>query len=374
MRHEKAAPSLFLWRINLKNYQKSMEHQKNPLFLTSASIAVFALLITGCASATPIEPAQSSEPVATEEQQQPQASPKFSDPWPTQVNNYELKSTALFQTYKFFDEIRKPDCGIGYKLHLGEHFLDVHKPLVDDLTRSITEIFCDYLKQPLIIIGGSNDFVMQTVAENSYPSDEFGGICGYKVEDDSGAACAFYGVAWIGKSWGTLPKPEGQRATLAAHEIFHLVHDGLDPDSASQSNPPGHPFFRPVWFIEGAGEYFGSSVASYLELNPYGTGAPTDINGEFLDVAYLSDLEGLEIRGERAFGNENYFSGKRAIEYMIASKGVEAVLDIWVKMGGGMNFYDAFENAMGLSLSDFYAKFAEMHSQLYGSDYVTGNF
>jgi hypothetical protein len=290
------------------------------------------------------------------------------------VTNEELTQTALFRAYEFFDETQKPDCSIGYDLHLGEPILEEHKPLIDNLVGSVTGIFCDYLKKPLVVIGGDNDFVLETVAENSYRSDEFGGVCGYKVEDDSGAACAFFGTAWIGKSWGLSTEANGHKAALAAHEMFHLVHDGLDPDSASQTFPPGHPTFRPVWFIEGAGEFFGSSVASYLDLNPYGTGSPRATDGTALEVSYLSDLEYLEVRRDRAWGNENYFSGKRALEYMIASKGPEDVLEIWVKMGKGMNFYKAFKGAMGISLGDFYDKFEAMHSQLYNSEFVSGSY
>ena len=349
--------------------------KNNQLFLSLfSSIAGISLVVTGCAPVVVTDPSSEPEPTLTEEVWEPQASAKFSSPWPTQVTNEELTDTALFRTYEFFDENQKPDCSVGYNLHLGEPILAEHKPLIEGFIDSITDIYCDYLKEPLVVIGGNNNFVLETVAENSYRSDEFGGVCGYKVEDDSGAACAFFGTAWIGKSWGPSPQPNGQKAALAAHEVFHLVHDGLDPDSASQTFPPGHPTFRPVWFIEGAGEFFGSSVASYLDFNPYGTGSPRSADGKALEVSYLSDLEYLEVRRDRAWGNENYFSGKRALEYMVASQGVEAVLDIWVNLGKGMNFYKSFKKAMGISLNDFYDKFEEMHSQLYSSELVTGNY
>lgn len=167
---------------------------------------------------------------------------------------------------------------------------------------------------------------------------------------------------------------EGRRIMIAAHEIFHLIHDGLDPDAAGQSPPPGTPNFRPVWYIEGGGEFFGRIIASYLDLYPYDRFTPTDRSGAFLDVSYLSDLELLEVSQQRAFGIENYFSGQRAMEFMVASMGMGAVLEVWENLGTGMNFYQAFESAMGITVEDFYEKFNAMHTNLYATDLVTNEY
>jgi hypothetical protein len=308
----------------------------------------------------------------------PEASEKFDLPWPTDVTIDELINTALYRSNEFFDDVRVPDCVVPYRLHLGDPMLDVHKPMVEELVLNTTELFCDYLDSELIVIGGNYDYVLEVMAENQYPGDEFGGVCGFPVENDYASACAYKGVAWIGSSWGrTLGGEvftEGRRITIAAHEIFHLIHDGLDPNAAGQSPPPGSPNFRPVWYIEGGGEFFGRIIASYLDLYPYDRFTPTDRSGLFLDVSYLSDLELLEVSQQRAFGTENYFSGQRAMEYMVASKGVGAVLQVWENLGEGMNFYEAFESAMGLTVEEFYEKFRTMHTNLYETDLVTNEY
>lgn len=356
-------------------------------------LSVVAFLIAGCTTSNSVpatevdaeaveqvavEPDSSSAPALPTPRWAPEASSKFDSPWPTNVTIDELINTALYRSNEFFDEVRVPNCVVPYRLHLGEPMLDVHKPMVEDLVLNTTELFCDYLNSELIVIGGNYDYVLEVMAENQYPGDDFGGVCGYPVENDYASACAYKGVAWIGINWGRMRGgevfTEGRRITIAAHEIFHLIHDGLDPDAAGTSPPPGTPNFRPVWYIEGGGEFFGRIIASYLELYPYDRFTPTDRSGAFLEVSYLSDLELLEVSQQRAFGTENYFSGQRAMEYMVASKGMGAVLEVWENLGEGMNFYQAFEKAMGITVEEFYEKFEAMHTNLYATDLVTNDY
>lgn len=200
----------------------------------------------------------------------PEASAEFDSPWPADVTYDELINTAMYRSNEFFDQARVPGCSIPYRLHMGEPMADVHKPMVEELVVNTTELFCDYLDSELIVIAGWYDYVLEVMAENEYPADQYGGVCGYLVEQDYATACASKGVAWIGINWGGKRRgevvTEGRRITIAAHEIFHLIHDGLDPAAAGQSPPPGTPNFRPVWFIEGGGEFFGRMIADYLGL------------------------------------------------------------------------------------------------------------
>lgn len=356
-------------------------------------LMVSALLVAACSSpeTAPIEVTQ--EVVAAENSSEteeprtpslptprwrPEASAEFDSPWPADVTYDELINTAMYRSNEFFDQARVPGCPIPYRLHLGDPMSEAHKPMVEELVVNTTELFCNYLDSELIVIAGWYDYVLEVMAEYEYPADQYGGVCGYLVEQDYAMACAVKGVAWIGINWGGKRHgevvTEGRRVTIAAHELFHLVHDQLDPVVGGQSPPPWHPNFRPVWFNEGGSEFFGRMIADYLGLYPYDRFTPTDRSGSFLEVSYLSDLEFLEVTQQQAFGTENYFSGQRAMEYMIASKGVGAVLNVWENLGQGMDFYEAFEVAMGITLADFYEKFRVMHSNLYVTDLVTNEY
>ena len=222
-------------------------------------LSVVAFLIAGCSTSNSVpatevdaeaveqvavEPDSSSAPALPTPRWAPEASSKFDSPWPTDVTIDELINTALYRSNEFFGEVRVPNCVVPYRLHLGEPMLDVHKPMVEDLVLNTTELFCDYLNSELIVIGGNYDYVLEVMAENQYPGDDFGGVCGYPVENDYASACAYKGVAWIGINWGRMRGgevfTEGRRITIAAHEIFHLIHDGLDPDAPALVHPREH--------------------------------------------------------------------------------------------------------------------------------------
>lgn len=300
-------------------------------------------------------------------------SAKFNTPWPVDVTREELINSALYNSHEFFDLGKGSDCNKPYNLHLGDPISGESAEITTKLVSDTVGMYCDYLTEPINVIGGNYDFTKDVVSTEGYPSDEFGGVCGLSDVDDFAGACAYKGTAWF-PMVSTLRngevKIEGRRLTIAAHEIFHLVHDQMDPDSNGRIPPPGHEFFRPVWFVEGGGEFFGRITASYLNLYPYDKFTPTDRSGMFLDVEYLSNLELLEVRQNKAFGTENYYSGQVAMEYMIASKGVGSVFQVWLNMGEGIDFYNAFESAMGITVEEFYGLFSTMHANLYDTNLV----
>lgn len=338
-------------------------------------LQVTALTLTGCSSGlidrqseTATAPLESEQRKDVKESPTPSA--KFATPWPTEVTGNELTNTALFETYKYFDATRNSNCGAEYNVHLGNPILDSHKPRIELFVDQTIEIFCDHFKNPVIVIGGNNDFVLSTVAENNYQSDEYGGLCGYEVPNDSNGGCAFYDMVWIGSSWGSADNPMPVRYAIVAHEIFHVVQYNLDPEPGAQIPGPGHPLFRPVWFIEGAGDFFGRAVASYLELFPYSREVPRDQAAEYLEVSYLSDLDLLEEWQDRGSRGENYFSGQRAMEYIISSKGAEALIELTKQLGSGVDFESAFEATMDISVPEFYSKFQALFKNLYRTNLV----
>lgn len=336
------------------------------------------LLLQGCSSPVSDSNSVPSDVEEAEEDYKynPKLSPVFDEPWPTDVTRQELIETALYKSFDYMDKIRIEKCPIKGDLFIDDTVIPEHVPVIEKLTFETTSVFCNYLTTDFSVIAGGYEFVKDVVASEGLPSDEFGGVCGYSISpnQDSGRACAVLGVAWIGKGLGTkrrgtLITDEHAVATVT-HELFHLVHDSIDPGPASQSPPPGHPFYRPIWLTEGGGEFFGRLLPRYFDLQEYGGFTPTDRSGGFLEVSYLSDLSGLEIRRTEAGGSENYYSGQIALEYIAASVGMENLMGVWVRMGQGEKFEIAFKKAVGLSIPEFYEKFATMHDNLYDGDLV----
>jgi hypothetical protein len=303
----------------------------------------------------------------------PEISSAFDSPWPTDVSRLELVNTALYKSFEYFDSIKKSNCQLSPKIFGGDPMPPDHVKVLEDIVQQMTSVFCNYLSDEFYVIGGNYKFIKKTIRSENIPGDYEKG-CGQNGKIPF-SACAFAQIASITNIGDTRKGQtfiEDRKLTIAAHEVFHVIHDQIDPDPGGQIPPRGQEFFRPVWFIEGGGEFFGRLMPYYFGLiDHYGTFTPSTRYGEPVQKALLGDLEFLEIRRQVADGTENYYAGQIALEYITASLGMEALLDIWVRMGDGQSFDSAFESVTGLDTKKFYAKFKTLHDNLYAGDVVT---
>lgn len=352
----------------------------------SSSIAALAcasvLVLTGCADVLNTGNADDGKSPAGASSTGnfvPRPSPAFESEWPVSISREELVETALYRLFSDLDSIRNDDCSLKYESFYGDPMLEEHHYLVDSVAEGMISSYCSYMTNDIQVIAGNYDFVKRVVSEQGFESDKFGGVCGYDLKEDHAMACIWHNLAWVGISMGSKrqgePFIEDRRLTIAAHEIFHIVHEQIDPyssvskgtcdrdDAAPETN--GDRCFRPTWFVEGAGEFFGRAMTQYLGLQNYATFVPNDRSGLFMDAEYLSDLGIQSIRGNVAGGVEAYYSGAIATEYLIANIGLINYLDIWKQMGQGASFFDALENAAGIGTPEFYQKFRDLHLGLY---------
>lgn len=304
---------------------------------------------------------------------EPRLSDAFQTLWPTDVSRTELIETALYKMFRDLDSIRNDDCPVQPKIFTSEPFLPEHLGLLEEISFGMVSSFCRYLSDDIPIIAGRYDYLKEVLRSEGLPTDEFGGNCGNEVMNEASSGCAAFGSVWTGIQLGSIregkPFVEDRRLTIAAHEIMHNIHDQINP-----RGEPGLGSCRgainfacagPVWLYEGAGEYFGRAMTQYLGLQNYDTFVPTDRNGFFIAGEYLSDLDFLTTRRNKGFGVENYYSGQIAMEMLIANKGLLPVLGIWEGMDSGLDFPDAFESSIGISLERFYDIFAKFHNRIY---------
>ena len=336
---------------------------------------IIAFLLQGCAPANEGSIPQPSPSLVTKPHRyNPVLSTAFSEPWPTDITRQELIDTALYRSFEFLDTLPNGSCEIEINTYYQDNWVQEQVDLVDSTSRRMLELFCGYLSEDAHVIGGDYDFVKETVAKENLWKDKFGGICGYDVIHDSGTACAAYGIAWVGQQVGTVRRgefiPEPTRVNFVTHELFHLIHDDIDSKPGPNIPGPGDPLFRPVWLFEGAGQFFGALIPKYFGMQDYQTFLPYDRSGRFMEVSYLSDLATMETWQKRGGSSENYYTGLVAHEYIAASVGLEPLINIWVLMNDGESFEQAFENVTGISKEEFYAKFAEMHENLYDGELV----
>ncbi len=150
------------------------------------------------------------------------------------------------------------------------------------------------------------------------------------------------GLNSAGLGWASVGTGE---SAIIPHEIFH-IWQGAAKKKVSDNNPdPSRPENPPVWFDEGSAEFFGEVMFSKV------TGAY-----EGSKVPYKS-YRLMDYRTRDLDWGLPYSLGRLASEYIVASKGMEKFLDINFKIGQGQDFPSAFENALGISLKDFYDKF-----------------
>lgn len=327
-----------------------------------AALAVAAVLLQGCSSpeATPESVPPEAEETVLENNYNPRISQAFDEPWPTNVTRQEIIETALYKTFAFMDEVRVDSCPVNAKVFISEKVLEEHIPIVEKISIEMNLVFCDYLTEDITIVSGGYDFLKEVVEAENLPKDEFDGICGYELLRSryTSTGCASQSVAWSGVplSIRGLSRLNGDAVAIIPHEIFHLVQDSADPGQSGVNQGKAENFYRPVWWIEGGGEYMGRLTPRYFEIQDYAIG-PVDSS--------FSNLESFEFWGESFTGsNDHYYAGQMALEYITASAGFGAVMETLVLLGGGAEFEVAFEKALGISVASFYEKFALMNDNL----------
>jgi hypothetical protein len=164
----------------------------------------------------------------------------------------------------------------------------------------------------------------------------------------------------------------GDGSSLLAHEYFHLIQYQLSNSARKHTIRDGgaataHLF--PAWFAEGTAEFAGFSIAALAmdsqywqgraAMNTYGIGDPAANRNALVDA---------EIRtytGTQPNGPVNpYMIGRTATEYLVASAGFQAMLDVWLTFKETKNFEKSFEKAIGITKEEFYEKFEKVRTKL----------
>jgi hypothetical protein len=281
----------------------------------------------------------------------------FETPWPSGFTRRELADTALAKTYAFLDQRTKGASDDLLKIVYQDTVLQVHQEWGTELARLTIDSFADYLSgDTLLVVGTEGEFFVETLkVEGAALMPGFEQCC-YQ-----GPA----GIAYKGTSWVSLPDildseplPGAQATAIIPHELFHNVQDSLDKGPGSQSLPPEHEMYRPMWLIEGSAEFIGFAVVDYNENWTY-------FADRFAVTGRDQVLAGEEdfLLGRYELNNGDYRAytyGALATEYIIASVGIEPLMNIWKLAGQGASFEDAFEEALGISVQDFYAAYDAM--------------
>lgn len=137
------------------------------------------------------------------------------------------------------------------------------------------------------------------------------------------------------------------------HEIFHIWQKAVYKRVNDNNLDPSNELNPPVWLDEGGASFFGSLIFSKSSKN-YWVPRVALYKWNLKDYVTRNMDPGLP-----------YSLGHLASEYIVASKGMDKFLAIYSNVGAGQDFPSAFENALGISLSNFYEKFNKnLHKML----------
>jgi len=289
----------------------------------------------------------------------------FATPWPKQFTRDTQTNTALAKSYAFFDS-NASAVGVGPRLTMA-----LQSTVPAEYEGSLAEAgevllgaFSPYAQQEHhLFIGSSVDWLIEQAEKrgvelpNSYDrsgtkSTEFDQWGPNAFPNGEPSGWAHKNMAWVGYS--TLNTNEGLQY-IVSHELFHSVHLSLDGHQFFKVFPDGDERNVPKWFVEGTASYFGWSVRSWATGQPYYSPTPTD--DRYGMPICPADFSGLESFESWYSPNTAYTYGQIAIEYIIASKDVSDVMQVFENMGTGQSFGDAFENALGLTDTEFYEIF-----------------
>ena len=321
------------------------------MYERSIFIIVTALLASGCtvAQEVPIvddniamaERASLQELFPVEEARPPEPF----EPWSETFARESLGIALIEQTENYFNNNSVENCQWEPKAYSQEPLEDLDNlQLVMDQT---SIIFCDLLEDDPIVIVSQYHYVDDVLEDLNRPTDDHGGICGSPGSGGS-TGCALYHSSWISDSL-----TGESRLAITAHEMFHNVQDVVNKGLPVWRIPPGHALAIPMWFFEGTAVTYQYALMDYLglaEKRYYEHDFSSRMLRPYPDTAI--DLSSVET----GWGMDVYVVGHFATEYLVANVGLQPMLNIVEEVGNETPFYKAFEQEIGMSLSDFYSK------------------
>lgn len=317
-------------------------------------IGALAAMLASCVGAPSSQTPPPLLPAPSEETSAPVVAEAFATPWPSGFTRRELADSALAKTYEFLDQAEQGS-GAGYLSFVYQDtVLEFHREWAEDLSSLTADAFSYALEDEVLLVFGteSNFFVETLEARGETMMPGFDMCC-----SSGNVGVAFQGIAWMSfpSDFTRESVPSMDHISATPHELFHVVQDTLDEGPGGQVLPPGNPFYRPVWLVEGSAQFMGEAIVAYRGYHPYWG---NHFSATATDAAAEDFILG---RHEIYVGSvDPYDYGSLATEYIIASVGVEALMNIWKIAGQGASFEDAFEEALGISVPDFYAAYDDM--------------
>ncbi len=149
-------------------------------------------------------------------------------------------------------------------------------------------------------------------------------------------------------------------AQTPGHEFFHAIQEVL-----SKGKTPGSKGeLIPNWYWEGTAQFVGVQTADRLEIVDYSTlGRPNMVLRFKNSGVQFKSLNLGEVKANDST-SDPYAIGFSAAEFLVSQVGMQKMIDVFIALGSGKNFNDAFKQGTGIELVDFYAMFDDVRAEL----------
>lgn len=336
------------------------------MFKKLLPIAISAFLLSGCVSsdqtntdsvdkAVPQVQKTPAEPQVKETPTEVKVSNPFT-PWSTSFDALEVIKSALKNTDDYFGSVEP---NRSYELVIDKSFpsseLTWIKEMLSYSNGSLSRFESDNFK---VFISGSPDWSRKTLRDKNLwvgdPKSKFPCNADWTNE----GSCADNNLVLI-NYFNVKPNEDWyvSRRAIPAHEIFHIFQDSLSGLSLNMG--PDDPRAIPTWLIEGSANFYGFYVVDRMGFNNYNESRSSR---SWYDYSTGPQVPLIKYNN---FSSDPYTIGQLATEYLVASVGFESLMNVFNLSKTEESFSDAFKQAVGISLDEFYLKFESSRSLMY---------
>lgn len=285
-------------------------------------------------------------------------------PWDTQFDSVELYKKALANTASFFGILNKTEENLN--IIMQDTFVPSDATFLRSLGVGVHSYFYPITKQPTVLIfatapqwaGEKAQALNLSVNSVALPCGGNGTWDSYCSNNNAGFMI-YNGRFTEAKNRNLASINFGTGATaVVAHEYFHTVQSALINREARN---PASPLYIPTWLFEGSANFVGMAITEFQLSDIYSSGRRSEVEAH-QDYKRKETQVSLEKFQQNNSMNEGvalnpYGIGMAATEYIVASVGFQAFLNIFSYTRDSKNFAESFEKAVGISLTKFYDLF-----------------
>lgn len=165
------------------------------------------------------------------------------------------------------------------------------------------------------------------------------------VASSSSGAIWIYGPRYLERDRTT-------RRLIVLHEYFHTAQYFLSGGRSSRA---------PIWLTEGSARYFEARAGADHGYTDFNRRRDADVRLS----RSLQPLQAYEASGGRTDGGDAYTLGFVATDYLVNTKGIDALKrDVWAQLRTAPDWPAAFAAVFGMPLDQFYADFEAYRATL----------